>query len=98
MVQQNSDRIEEFERLLYQQIRVVQNNKLDISGKLLDVIADETGLHKLNIEQKFISTEKVGKIVREARPTVATVYTRNISTIEVLRTEESCPANDGLAR
>lgn len=82
MVLQSTDQLAEFEQLLFQEVRVIQHNKLGIQGKLLDVIRDNSGLHKLNIEQEFISRGNVGKIVRETRPTVATVYTRNILTVE----------------
>jgi hypothetical protein len=82
MVLQSTDQLTAFEQLLFQQVKVVQTNKLGITGKLLDVIRDTTGLHKLNIEQEFISRGNVGKIVRESKPTVATVYTRNILTVE----------------
>lgn len=82
MVLQSTDQLAEFEQLLFQEVRVIQHNKLGIQGKLLDVIRDNSGLHKLNIEQEFISRGNVGKIVRETKPTVATVYTRNILTVE----------------
>ncbi len=84
MVLQQTDQLADFEQLLYQQIRVVQNNRLGIKGKLLDVIADDTnmGLDKLNIEQGFASPGKVGKIIRDSRLTVATVYTKNILRVE----------------
>ncbi|RYU94191.1 hypothetical protein [Emticicia agri] len=78
-----TSRLEEFEKLLLQQVEVVQKNKLRIVGKLLDVVPDDThaGLHKLLIEQGFISSGTVGKIVLEPKLTVATVFTKNILTV-----------------
>lgn len=83
MIQQ-TNQLAEFEKFMFKYIKVKQSNKLSIKGKLLDVIADSTGLHKILIEQEFIAKGKVGDFFRSSRPTVATVYTKNISTVEVI--------------
>ena len=84
MVLERIDQLADFELLLYQHLRVVQNNKLDICGKLLDVIPDDTGmgLHKLIIEQGFISPSRIDVILRDSKRTVATVYTKNVLSVE----------------
>lgn len=84
MVQPEIDQLADFAELLFKHVKVIQKNNLSICGKLLDVIPDETSsrLHRLIIEQNFISIGSVGNLVRESRLTVATVFTKNVLTIE----------------
>ncbi|WP_259014529.1 hypothetical protein [Emticicia fluvialis] len=76
----------DFEQMLYQRVKITQRNKVSIRGKILDVIPDETngGLHKIAIQQDFICSGKVGKIVRESRLAVGTVYLSNVAQVEML--------------
>lgn len=79
-----TNQLADFEVLMFKCIKVAQNNKLGIKGKLLNVIAHSTGLHKILIKQELIARGDVGDFFRTSQPTVATVYTKNISTVEVI--------------
>lgn len=72
--------------MLYRRVKITQRNKLSVRGKILDVILDETngGLHKIDIQQEFICSGKVGKIVREAHLAIGTVYLNNVADVELL--------------
>jgi len=76
----------DFEQMLYRRVKITQRNKLSVSGKIMDVIPDETntGLHKVDIQQEFICSSKVGKIVREPRLSIGTVYLSNVAEVELI--------------
>ncbi len=80
----NYQKAENYETLVNREVRITQHNNIDIIGKVTEVVYDRNRLDKINIEQHILCPEFVGRIMKDTKPMVATVYVRNIGAIDVL--------------
>jgi ribosome maturation factor RimP len=80
------NRPEDFNRFIGKKVKLVQRNRVEVIGKVTIVSIDKTEKvpHSLAIEQNFFRSTKVGKIKPTGDKSIATVYLKNISRIEVL--------------
>ncbi|MBA4852037.1 hypothetical protein [Emticicia sp. BO119] len=75
---------ESFRKYIGKKVKASCKTGAPVVGKVLDVIDSDKGLARIDIEQTHYRKIRVGNITREPKLAIASVYLKNIITVELL--------------
>lgn len=73
-----------YRKYIGKKVKVTCKKGVPIIGKVIDVIDSEEGLARIDIEQSHFRKIRVCNITREPKLAIASVYLKNVLTIELL--------------